>query len=177
MKNVVSIGRFQVTSGKLYVGDPCYAKHRDSDYLTILTSVENGWWEAKVAKVNFGTWGVRNGVLMCSCINYDPDVKVHQWMTENEVIGVDSGSVCVFDKKHVIGRPEAKHEAWYDMVGEAHLDAKESAGVMSHGAASSSGIGDGMYDLKYGRNIFGKVVAVRVNFARHYGEGKQTKGW
>jgi hypothetical protein len=48
---------------------------------------------------------------------------------------------------------------------------------MSHGAASSSGIGDGMYDLKYGRNIFGKVVAVRVNFARHYGEGKQTKGW
>ena len=178
-EQVVFIGNFLVGSGKLYVGDPCYARHQHNHWVTVLDNAENGVWGASVAKVDFGNWGIRNGVLMCACINDNPKVK--KWTTKLGVIGVDGGAVCVFDKKHVIGRPKTKYEAWYDMVSEAYLHIKDchfkGAGCLEHGVVSSSGLGDGVYDLKIGYDASNKVIAVPVNFARRIGEAGQTRGW
>jgi len=171
-KDVRFLGNFLVGTSRLYVGDPCYARRGNGS--RILKGAEKGVWGASVQMVNFGEgWGVRPGVLMAACINDNP--KVSKWVTSYGAVPVDSGQVTIMDLKCVC--PRGDFDGWYKDICDSHLAVSEQAAAVAAGVTSSSGLGDGMYDMKVGYDSAGRVVAVRVNFARHYGEGRQTRGW
>ena len=171
-KVVLFIGHFRVTSGKLYVGDPSLAK-RLGEGSNIIGKVEQGVWGASVQMIKFGEWGVRPGVLMVACINDNPKVKA--WLTSDGVVPVDSGKVTIMDMSYV--NPHNDFDGWNSGIYNSIRLSGKQAAIHEAGVTSSSGIGDGFYDLKIGYDAMDRVIAVRVNFARYYGEAGQTRGW
>jgi hypothetical protein len=78
---------------------------------------------------------------------------------ESNDIGVDSGQAGFFDAEFYIGGDDQK---FYDQVCDLTLNG-DNAGVIAFGAVSSSGWGDGCYELQTIRHD-GEVVAARIVF-------------
>lgn len=60
MTDMVKLGQFEVTSGKLRVTDPCYDR---SIWCSGYVDAENGTWEAFVYMSDQGAWGNRVSAL------------------------------------------------------------------------------------------------------------------
>ena len=72
-------------------------------------------------------------------------------------IGVDSALVGIFD-----GTAYRQHQA---MEFETVVSVDDQAGIVSFGAVSTSGFGDGLYDVDIQYDVSRQIVGVRVNFA------------
>ncbi|WP_433957783.1 hypothetical protein [Cytobacillus horneckiae] len=61
-------------------------------------------------------------------------------------------------------RQEEKGEKWYIRICDLTLETKESAGITKGGVVSSSGYGDGGYELFTIRDENDSVVAIKIVF-------------
>ena len=174
---------FDVTSGKMVCSDPCY--ELGTWCQGVIDNVRNGKWEAGIATSDEGGWGERISHLWV--FNLEAVAKTPQILRDIEQFrgtrlafdfGVDSGQFGFFDydnyrndesakdlKKHDFGNDFSMKETgdeWYRACCDFTLSS-ESWGVLPNGAVSSSGFGDGQYDV-VGIKDNGEWVAFCVEY-------------
>jgi hypothetical protein len=169
---------FEVISGVLVCSDPCYI-HPDLGGVWcqgIVDNVKNGTWIAEVIETDEGDWGKRIALLGIKHKDVDePDANVD---IMNFAGGVDSGQFGFFDKdfyrndeltkdldKENFGENYDTQEGdtWYRACSKLTLG-KESWGVLPNGVVSSSGFGDGSYDVYGAKDGSGEYVYFSVIF-------------
>lgn len=167
------------------VSDPGYDNNERNrkgifSLLTILKGVLPGKYNVYVKRSDMGNWGIRNSVLLVVHSKYAK--KVLEWKKHKGTVYVDSGQAGIFDEQHyrdddavsqipwIKKKPlwklhpdDDKGELWYMKMCDITLNQKERWGVYETGAVSSSGLGDGGYDL-YTAKVDKKIVGIAIDF-------------
>ena len=171
--------QFEITSGSLVCSDPCYAT--DVWCMETVNNVKKGTWVAHSNIETVGSWGQRN----CDLIIHHKDVHINERAFEriSGSFGVDSGQFGFFDADHYRKADSVKDmpkydfggqfltddsdvdgDTWYAACCKITLDEPESYGVLPNGVVSSSGFGDGSYDVYGIKDAQGEYVAFQVIF-------------
>jgi hypothetical protein len=143
------LGTFMVESGKLIVTDPYYKVDEEAELQIVLLNVKNGNWTASISFTP-------DEIVKNLFVFYGKKKPSGKWHVCDKQIGVDSAQAGIFDFK-TFGRNEAIQ---FDEV----VTSDVQGGVVSDGAVSTSGYGDGMYEVKVKYNISKKVVGVMIDF-------------
>ena len=150
MTKLLKLGSFSVTD-KIIVADPCY------DYGKLgtlaLDNVLSGKYiaTAEVEK-NLSHSNFKNDILESENVGY---------------IAVDSGQAGFFDlnffrKNH--GGEVGDLNSFYGLACSITLSPKQAGVIKKRGVVSSSGFGDGCYNVYVSRDEVGKIVAASVFF-------------
>jgi hypothetical protein len=178
---------FEVTSGKIVCSDPCYTT--DTWCMGIVDNVANGTWVASVDKRDMDDWGERIAVLwIANKEQMAKNPKIAWEVLAEEPFaftgGVDSGQFGFFDfddyrndesakdlKKYEFGADYDREEGdkWYRACADLTLGS-ESWGVLPKGVVSSSGFGDGSYEVFGYKDAYDKYVAFAVVFIEELGD-------
>ena len=152
------IGTFEVTSGKMFVSDPCYK--RGTWCAGVLDSVRIGMWKAIILCSDENDWGIRvkNLRVQHESVRCLRDLRKFRATFK---VGVDSGQAGFFDDDCF--HPDDSD--WYDICCRT-TDPRRAAmaGVIDGGAVSLSGYGDGSYNCYYYTDENGEIVAAVVWF-------------
>lgn len=144
------IGTFEVKSGNVIVSDPCY---QDGD--GGLYRAKNGTWKASVRRSDEGTWGVRVAALRVTHESFhgEPTTVIGS-------AGVDSGQMSVSDGElfHLLPGDD------YDKACKLTLRPESCGIVDGYAAVSSSGYGDGSYEIRAAQEHGGALVGIEVVF-------------
>jgi len=183
------IGTFHVNGTEIRVSDPSYNK--DTWCNTVLKNMKSGNYEVYISHKDCGDWGSRVDMLLIRSkrspyknlaayaaadrvfVDEEDDTIcwMEPWKREAE-IGVDSGMAGFFDEETVFSEDAFKDypdietpcdSKWYSNILALLSDA--DAGVFRSGAVSSSGYGDGGYDVFVLRNIKGEGHMACILFA------------
>jgi hypothetical protein len=172
---------FQITSGKIVCSDPCYKT--DVWCMGIVDNVENGSWIAIADKKDMGDWGERiTSLFIGNKQHLERNPKLVDYVFEDEPLnfagGVDSGQFGFFDFANYRNDESAKDlekynfgagydiedgDKWYRACSNLTLG-DESWGTLPNGVVSSSGFGDGSYDVYGYKDAYDKYVAFAVVF-------------
>lgn len=162
---IITIGKFEITSGFLNITDPCY--DIDTWCAAFELPAKNGKWCGEIDLLDIPDWGTRVSKLIAYHIENKKD-KVTRRI--NAHIGVDSGQAGIFDSSvYPIGNTGEYNEldTFYGKCCNATLNNKNPAGIINNmGIVSSSGIGDGSYTAKVKKEK-GKIVKLEVDFLDH----------
>lgn len=172
---------FQITSGKIVCSDPCYKT--DVWCMGIVDNVENGSWIAIADKKDMGDWGERiTSLFIGNKQHLEHNPKLVDYVFEDEPLnfagGVDSGQFGFFDFANYRNDESAKDLEKYDFGTEYDIEdgdkwyracsnltlGYESWGTLPNGVVSSSGFGDGSYDVYGYKDAYDKYVAFAVVF-------------
>lgn len=160
--------KFTVRSGQIRVSDPCYDK--DDDYLGMTLPAKNGEWVAHADFDDMGNWGDRVVSLTAEFVGKSKTVEVNQGR-----IAVDSGQAGIFDLdsykndkivenvKRIHNDSICEDEPWYSICCDRTLS-KNQWGVVPNGVVSSSGFGDGCYEVTYFSDKDGLATRVEIIF-------------
>jgi|CXWL01.1.fsa_nt_gi hypothetical protein len=179
--------KFNINSGKIVVSDPCYENGVECRHL-----IENalvGVWVAEVRLSDEGSWGQRVSELVIrheSC-----KLTVEPYSLESSDIGVDSGQAGFFDAdayrkdELIIKTPEfdlgdhgkGDGDKWYSACCDLTLSNERAGVVAETGVVSSSGFGDGCYQLFVSTNTDGKVIAAKIVFIGPEEEEEEDECW
>jgi hypothetical protein len=163
----MSMPIFNVKSGKIRISDPCYDK--DDLLGGIIIPAKNGEWVAS-AEVKNTSWDER--VISLTAEFNGPFLRLHR---EEESISVDSGQAgifdlnsykndsCVKDVERVHNQTICEDEPWYSICCDRTLS-KFQWGVIPNGVVSSSGYGDGTYEVSYFVDKDGNAVRIEIDF-------------
>ena len=175
------IKQFEVTSGKLVCSDPCYSIPTWCQ--GIVDNVKNGVWGAEINLSDEGDWGTRVASLYivnehANATMKDIETKIFEDEPLSFDAGVDSGQFGFFDFAHYRNDESAKDlpkqdfgadydiqegDAWYRACSDLTLGG-EQWGVLPNGVVSSSGFGDGSYNVYGYKDAYGEYVAFAVVF-------------
>jgi len=171
---------FEVVSGKVVVSDPCYELSLGERCLKVL-EVKNGIWHMNKVISDEGGWGSRVARLNVKHgdIKHGSSGFVTRSLLPGD-IGVDSGQAGVFDFSHyrddsvvetasMLGKPLCQEEnagdKWYNLCCDRTInDEFEGGSVIPFGCVSSSGFGDGGYNVYVGKNAQGEIVEIEIVF-------------
>lgn len=152
---------------EVVVSDPCYTIPTWCQ--VIVNNVLPGYYEPIVKKHDAGDWGNRVSIQMCIHEDYigKEDELDLTWVEHGGTVGVDSGQAGIFSRESYrndsitdriglgdgdisffgnFNRPEEEGEKWYMNMCSRTLGVLQH-GVYDEGMVSSSGFGDGSYDL------------------------------
>lgn len=174
------IGEFECGE-KMFASDPCYQRVEYTDRSSAVIPVVPGTWKTSVVTSDEGSWGNRVAELYAYHKESEDDGYMNPWNWEYfSSCGVDSGQLGFFDyKKYPIGVNgyEAEYddeENWYKKAcNETYIEKnpnKKFGIVEGMGVNSSSGFGDGEYEIFVARNNDDEVVAVKAVFIPEDGE-------
>lgn len=173
MKNKITLGN------EVMVSDPCYKV--PTLYQIKVKNVLSGKYETEAKKIDLGDWGKRVGYL--TAIHEDYIKEDLNWKRHTGEVGVDSGQAGIFsmdsyrndaivDKIGLgdgdisffdsFGRDEGEGEKWYRAICSRTLG-KLHWGTYKNGVVSSSGLGDGGYEL-YVARVNRKIVGFCIDF-------------
>jgi hypothetical protein len=143
-RTTIMVGTFEVHDGIIVIGDPCYT---DVKHL-IKTQAKNGKYNAYVILSDEGAWGVRVAELIA--IHEDDDFGTPLWEIYNEGVGVDSGTMGIFDNEYHYDH-HYNNELdgyWYNKVVCDRLLNYKYLIDSDACVLSESGFGDGYYDVE-----------------------------
>ncbi|PFH88710.1 SMI1/KNR4 family protein [Bacillus sp. AFS088145] len=143
------LGTFIVESGKLIVTDPYYKVYEETELQIVLLNVKNGKWTASITYTP-------DEVVKNLFVFYGEKKPSGKWHVCDKQIGVDSAQAGIFNF-NTFGRDEVTQ---LDEI----VASDAQGGVVSDGAVSMSGYGDGMYEVKVKYNISKMVVGVMIDF-------------
>jgi hypothetical protein len=165
-------------SNEVMVSDPCYevptwCQHK-------LTNVLPGEYQCTVAKFQASLWGERCSFIIAVHKDYNTDEKLNWRTVKAATIGVDSAQAGFFsmetyrkDEIFVTGQSEhskrwGSHkndggDEWYGHMCDLSDIYKDKWGTYPNGIVSSSGIGDGSYELRVAKHK-GKIVGMVLDF-------------
>lgn len=169
MKNsntkIVTVGSFEVHSGKMMVSDPCYSPGTWCQ--GVLENVENGKWNALFVKTDdTGGWGERVAELFVFHDSVKPFNDIMEdyfcaWEETDIDVGVDSGMAGFYDLPEFKGAEEDLD--WYDDICSMHPNEKD-AKIINGGVVSNSGYGDGGYRCYISKNKNEKIDMAKIVF-------------
>lgn len=142
----------------MIVTDPCY---EPGTWCTAVLDVKKGNWYSEIVMTDEGDWGTRVAELIVFHEDYR-SASESEFKKIDKVIGVDSGQAGFFDLVEYERVYKEGQEEWYKSICDDTMQKSQTA-LRSFGIASSSGYGDGSYDL-YVIKKEDKVVAMRVVF-------------
>ena len=169
----------KITLGnKVVVSDPCYTMPTWCQI--VVNDVLPGEYLSSVEMVDLNEWGTRSNTMVA--IHKDYLGAKLRFSEYPGTVGVDSGQAGIFDfnsyrndevaesittpeSNFCLGdysKDESGGEKWYEKMCKFTLS-EQSWGVYDSGIVSSSGVGDGSYDL-YVAKIDKKVVALAIDF-------------
>lgn len=129
-------GVIDITSGRIICSDPCY---KSGEWCADSFPAKNGLYRVYIYHTDN-----RNAIL--EIIHKDYDEKNVDWDDTDSTCAVDSGTFGFFDKEYYDNHHNGElDEEWYDNNVVYADDYFITDGA---GALSSSGYGDGMYDLQ-----------------------------
>lgn len=161
---------------EVVVSDPCYSIPTWCQ--AIVKNVLPGNYRTLVLKSDQGDWGNRCTHLIAIHEDYAHQDEKFRWEQHPAVIGVDSGQAGIFsiesyrkdELAEQIGNGDGEGfgdgwateegDKWYEKICTRTLG-KEQWGAYSEGVVSSSGFGDGSYDLlvaKKNKQVVGFVI-------------------
>jgi len=161
MKKKKELGNIEL-SNKVVVSDSGY--NRETWCMAADLAVRPGRYSASVIQSDEGEWGWRVANLLLVHEDF-ADVKLFDWESVSKEIGVDSGQCGIFDDSvYPQLNDETGVEAFYDECCAITLD-DLPAGVLENGngVVTSSGYGDGCYEL-FAMSIEGERVALLLDF-------------
>jgi len=161
-------------SDVVMVSDPCYKL--DTWCQSVLTRVLPGKYYTKAIITDLGAWGRRCTGLVA--VHQDFVGAKKRWY-KYASIGVDSGQAGIFDMASyrnpevaaAIQTPDIDFtipynddpgDSWYEKMCRFTLS-ENSWGAYDGGVVSSSGIGDGMYDVSVWKS-HKQIVAINIDF-------------
>lgn len=171
---MINVGRFNIDND-VVVSDPCY------DFESVggvLGDVKHGEWIAGVNHSDDTSWGIRISELIVHHSQSPEPKEQDYWTLEDSYdIDVDSGQAGFYDVDYYRNndsaqpstfldekRQEEEGERWYSACCELTCDTDLGAGVMTGGVVSSSGYGDGSYNLFTMRDSDNQIVAMKIVF-------------
>jgi hypothetical protein len=174
---------FEIKSGSIVCSDPCYVIPTWCQ--GIVDNVKNGTWLAEVDMKDEGNWGVRVASLFIvnkHAFENQGVFPISESVFDEEPLnfagGVDSGQFGFFDKDFYRNDELAKDldkenfgenydmqsgDTWYRACSKLTLG-NDQWGVLPNGVVSSSGFGDGSYDVFGLKDDSGEYVAFAVVF-------------
>jgi hypothetical protein len=186
-KSETQLGAFQVTSDTLVVLDPGYEIETvEIGYGAKLRDPLKGRWRAHAVIAHFGSPSFS---LVADLVVYHESVDPTRlsWEKGTEIVGSGGGIIGIFDLKHFHdhslvpkdmrwtfgnekNQPAIPENLWYSMCCELTLSGT-NGGVLTGGAVTTSGKGDGGYEYFLSRSPDGHVVGVKVHFVDDDGGG------
>lgn len=150
---------------KVIVTDPCY--DLTVPCKTIVDNVVPGEYVTDVETIDAGNWGERISSLLA--IKKDSYREIVQEACLENVIGVDSGQVGIFDYNYRIEQGDDLGEyndesSIYKRICNITLSPTQWGELDNKVVASSSGFGDGCYDLVLFKNKENKVIGFKIIF-------------
>ena len=158
MKNYETLDLGYITLGdKVMVSDPCYKLGTWCQDL--LEDVQPGRYRCSLLISDEGEWGNRVTFLTASHSDVENiTFDLSDLESESGDIGVDSGMCGIFDYEYY--KTVAGDEDWYDEV----CKVDDGNTFDEKAVISSSGYGDGCYDLLVNRNDEGKLNFICVDY-------------
>ena len=165
-KSLIDVGYIDL-SGKAVVSDPCY----DRNVWCMLTGIDvkPGQYATYIVKKDEKKFGIRVAAIMAVHTDYVDSIKT-DWEPYDGCVGVDSGQCGIFDDTlyPVDEKSGGEYDDEHSFYGECcKLTLGENQGgvlITNKGVVSSSGYGDGSYDLLCQYHE-GERVALMVDFA------------
>lgn len=153
------IGTFTINSGKAIVSDPCYELETNGGKIL---DVFNGEWDAFTIENEEGR--VKSLTVIHKDYNFYKYVHDGNYDLITNDLGVDSGQMAVCDyEKYDTSEKE------YQKYCEKTLSELSAGIVGDYAAVSSTGYGDGSYEL-YGAKTDGKYYSFLIEFIPEYDE-------
>jgi hypothetical protein len=147
----IEFGTFELPSGRLVIGDPCYRQVGKSGLNTVVGARRGTW------RVCYAATDSAPGALQAVHSFVAPDVL--RWVEADHPIAVDSAQVGLVDERFY--RPD--NQRWYERCCKLSCN-PPFAGTFPAGAVSATYYGDGDYPLLLARGADGDIVGVRVLF-------------
>jgi len=181
------MSRFEITSGAMICSDPCYTT--DIWCMGTVDNVKKGTWSAEVDEVEMGAWGKRITQLRVYHTDSSVETMSSKWEEFPGSFGVDSGQFGFFDSEHYRKADTVKHmdkadfgvnydetpeDEWYRACCYLTLS-PDNWGTIPNGVVSSSGFGDGSYDVYGLKNADGEYIALTVVFIDQYDEDEDDQ--
>ena len=189
--------KFEVTSGKLILSDPCY--ELGTWCQGTVENVKKGTWVADTVISDEGGWGNRVSMLVA----YNEESANGSFGLSDKLKalygverlsfdgGVDSGQFGYFDAetfrndesakdlhKYVFrGEADSQEDAWYRAC--CHLTLGDNQwGVLPQGVVSSSGFGDGSYPTYCIKDfVSGEIIGLVTVFIGEDEEEDEEEEW
>ena len=157
----VTLGSFELESSKIYISDPCYEyDEHDNNYTLSLADAVNGRYVAMM-EVDRIYHEIRSLAIKHEDYLYsEPTVFAGK-------IGVDSGQAGFFDEayyKENQGGDFDDPNSFYGLACSLVLSGKRGGIVHNRGVVSSSGCGDGEYEVFVGINDIGEIISAMIIF-------------
>lgn len=165
------LGNFEVTSGKVVIGDPCYGHRKtEEDWLKenlLFIEAKNGVWKATMKSgersINYRVYEI---------LTYTGELDESLPWLEIGMIDVDSGQAGVFDYAYFQNDNDLEYDhelSNFDNFSKFYQNCCAKSinhphgGVVKHGVNTSTGFGDGGYDM-LGQFKDGKLVAIKAEY-------------
>lgn len=158
------IGIFNHKGNEIDITDPCYDK---GTWCRTTQELPEGEYDCWVEIVDCGKWGKRiaKSTIIKEDCDYDDDIFWSECVAE---IGVDAGLAGFFDNK-----PDYNDDAWSDfcdMLGGDSWVVDENTAAKCNGFFTSSGFGDGCYDVFALYNKDDKLIGYTIEFIKEENE-------
>lgn len=154
---IIKLGSFKVVEGKMVVADPSYdcgdsgtvllKKVLSGKYLASVTTADNLITSLKICHSDY-----KNCDLKFKCCGF---------------IAVDSGQAGFFDKNYFVenqGGELGDLNSFYGLTCSITMSPKQAGTIHKKGVVSSSGFGDGCYNLFVAKNSANKIVSAYIEF-------------
>jgi len=157
----VTLGSFEVLSNEIYISDPCYEydENENSCVLTLKDAV-NGKYIATM-KVERIYHDIESLIIKHEdYLHSEPNIFAGK-------IGVDSGQAGFFDKEYYAENQGGDFDdltTLYGLACSLVLSKQEGGIVHNREVVSSSGCGDGEYEVFIGINKIGEIVSASIIF-------------
>lgn len=164
---VLNLGTINLNE-KVYATDPCYST---DVWCMSLIDIKKGKYHCFATQSDEGTWGKRISELTIVNEKYKNNIDNLMWEMTDFSIGVDSGQAGFFDKEYYEKYHKgydvddnAEDSEWYNRVCDITLNGDWSGTIDDKGVVSSSGYGDGGYDVFAVYDEDGNIVALKIAF-------------
>lgn len=159
-KKEIELGELSVKTSQIRVTDPSYCPETTPSWCSmIINKVKKGTWKCVATMVDMPAWGKRVSELWIHHKDLDE-------LEGEDMIGsvtVDSGQCGFFFNKAFkeLYKDSEKSDKWYNFICENNHDAGL---ILENGVVTSSGIGDGMYDVYIAEDENDMVESIRLLF-------------
>jgi hypothetical protein len=157
----MGMNAFDITCGKILVSDPCYSPGTCGT--VTIDNVKNGRWHAETHLSDEGSWGKRVSALVATHGQGAVDLDDHRWEVVGNA-GVDSGQCGIWDKEAYglnQGGDFDDERSFYGRVCHGTSVEPQMIATELFGVASSSGFGDGGYEV-YAIRVNDECLAVKI---------------
>ena len=160
-------------NSKVVITDPCYGlkDYPNPSTNIVLENVKAGTYKTNIHYSDEGSWGTRVAALEIIHTDYNP-LNTESIEVVNldlvECIGsvcVDSGQMGIYDYDYYksVSTEDGVEDKWYDDICNLTLSNKQSGTKDDMCVVSSTGYGDGDYDVYIGTSN-GEVVYIGIIF-------------